>query len=70
MTGRRTKSNLDIYEAVQAMLPKDRKRAADVMVVSCAAACIDAGLDDDTAVTGLVRALETLRERGAGEGVH
>jgi|GEM_PF-685513 len=64
------KSNTDIYETVQAMLPDDPERAADLMTVSCAAACIDAGLTDEMAVTGLRAALGSLRGRGAGKGRH
>ena len=56
----------DTVDAIFGLLPAAPEEAVGVSTATCAAACIDAGLDDEQAVRGLRAALASLRRRMTG----
>lgn len=70
MAEKQAKANQQAVDAILTLLPKEPEQAVGVSIATCAATCIDAGLDDEDAVHGLRAAMKTLRKRGAGGRRH
>lgn len=70
MAEKGSKAGQESVDAILALLPKQPGEAVGVSTATCAATCIDAGLDDEQAVQGLRAALSSLRKRGAGRRLH